>query len=92
LYSRRRFERPALTGRPAEEFTTIVARRLNGPGGRASLAGRAAALARLTKGMLRGRPQLNVLARSNDFAMAHGTLAADSPRWQRNHEQAPVAP
>lgn len=76
-------------GRPAEDLETI-ARRYLAPNGRPRRTPGTllAAMAGLTRGMLRGVPNLGVIARTSDFALPNAALAAGSPAWRETHDPA----
>lgn len=90
-YKRNAFGRGAPTnvveeigGHPAEDFETI-ARRYLASGARRTIGSRTGALYRLSRGMLHGIPNLEVIARKEDYKIPHVTLAADSADWLATH-------
>lgn len=96
-YQRNAFGRGAPTdvveeigGRPAEDFETI-ARRYLASGARRTVGSQISATYRLLRGMLRGLPNLAVIARTEDFKIPHSTLSADSADWLSTHGSATTA-
>ncbi len=75
-----------LTGRPPENFETIVRRyTAHSPYAERTLGPRLRATLRLTRAMLSRAPDLDVIARTSDYAIPNTALAADSPSWLASH-------
>jgi NAD(P)H dehydrogenase (quinone) len=78
---------PELTGRPAESLETIARRYFTPAVSRRTLSTRVAASGRLLRGLLRGSADTRVISRTDDYAIPHLRLAAESDTWRLTHDR-----